>query len=68
VAASLALSVHFNSSLLVVTDSLLKEVSFALEADHVHPFEGVINAVVLGDAKCEEETVCDELDVLGHKR
>jgi len=66
-AAILALS-HLHPSLLVVTDSPLKEISFALEADHVHPFEGVLNAVVLGDAKCEKETVCDELYVLGHKR
>ena len=43
----------FDSSLLIVTDSLFKEVGLALEGDHVHPFEGVLDIISLGDSESE---------------
>ena len=54
-------------SLLILADSLLEEVGLAGERDHVHPLEGVLHVVELGDAHGEEEAVGHELDVLAHQ-
>jgi len=43
-----------HSRFLVVAHALLEEVSLALQADHVHPFEGVLHVVVLGHAELEQ--------------
>ena len=53
--------------LLILADSLLEEVGLAGERDHVHPLEGVLDVVELGDAHGEEEAVGHELDVLAHQ-
>jgi hypothetical protein len=52
---------------LVVTYSSFKKISFSLKTNHVHPFEGILNAIVLRDTKREKESVCNELDVLRHQ-
>ena len=52
---------------LVVADFLLEEVGLAFHGDHVHPVEGVFGFVLLLVAEREEESVCDELDVLAHE-
>jgi len=50
--SSLIISVNLlDASLLVLADSLLEEVGLALKGDHVHPLEGVLNIVLLGDAE-----------------
>ena len=50
--SSLIVTVNLlDASLLVLADSLLEEVGLALKGDHVHPLEGVLNIVLLGDAE-----------------
>ena len=34
-----------NVGLLVLSDTLLKEISLSLERDHVHPFERILDVV-----------------------
>jgi hypothetical protein len=45
--STIGFSLHLHSCFLIVTDSLLEEVSLSLKRDHVHPFEGVLGIVVL---------------------
>jgi len=52
---------------LIVTNTLLKEVGFASQGNVLHEVEGVGGVVVLLVAQCDQETVGDELDVLGHE-
>jgi len=40
-----------DTSLLVVSDSLLKEVGLSLKRDHIHPLEGVLHIVLLGNSE-----------------
>ena len=53
--------------LLVLTHTLLEEVGLALQGDHVHPLERVLNVVVLGDTKCVKQSVSDKHDILSHQ-
>ena len=46
-----------DSSLLILADSLLEEVGLALQRDHVHPLEGVLDVVLLGDAEGRQQSV-----------
>lgn len=59
-------AVH-DTSLLVVADTLLEEVSLAGERDILHEVEGVGSVVVLLVAKSDQETICNELNVLAHQ-
>ena len=56
-----------DAGLLVVADALLEEVGLALQRNHVHPLEGVLDVVLLGHTETEQETVGDEFDVLAHQ-
>jgi hypothetical protein len=56
-----------DTSLLVVTDTLLEEVGLAGKGDRLHEVEGVGGVVVLLVAKGDEQTVSDELNVLAHQ-
>ena len=62
-----ALCSELYASFLIVTYTLLEEVGLALERDHVHPFEGILDVVVLGNAKLEQKAIGYELDVLVHQ-
>jgi len=66
-AALIASFGEFDASLLVIADSLFEEVGFALERDHVHPLERILHVVDLGDAKSKEQSISNELNVLGHQ-
>ena len=55
-----------DAGLLVVADPLLEEVGLALQRDHVHPLEGVLNVILLGVAEGLQKSIGDEFDVLGH--
>lgn len=66
-AALIASFSEFDASLLVIADSLFEEVGFSLERNHVHPFERVFNVVNLGHSKRKEQSISNELDVLGHQ-
>ena len=63
----LLLGAGHDTSLLVVTDTLLEEVGLASQGDGLHEVEGVGRVVVLLVAKGHEETVSDKLDVLAHE-
>ena len=43
-----------NVGLLVLSDTLLKEIGLSLERDHVHPFEGILDVVKFGNTDGEE--------------
>jgi hypothetical protein len=43
-----------NVGLLVLSDTLLKEISLSLERDHVHPFERILDVVKFGNTDGEE--------------
>ena len=58
---------HAHAALRVLPHPLLEEVCLALEADHLHPLEGVGGAVVRLASECPEEAVGAELDVLTHE-
>lgn len=59
-------AVH-DTGLLVVTNTLLEEVSLAGKGDVLHEVEGVGSIVVLLVAKSDQETVGNELNVLAHQ-
>ena len=59
------LSSH-NTGLLVLSNTLLKEVGLSLKRNHLHPFEGVGGIVDLLVAESNNKTISDELDVLAH--
>lgn len=63
----LLLGAGHDTSLLIVTDTLLEEVGLASQGDGLHEVEGVGRVVVLLVAKGHEETVSDKLDVLAHE-
>lgn len=56
----------FNVGLLVLSYSLLEEVSLTGERDHVHPFEGVFDLIVLRYSEGEEKSISNEHNVLTH--
>ena len=56
-----------DTSLLVVTDTLLEEVGLTSQRDRLHEVEGVGGVEVLLVAKIDQETVGDELNVLAHE-
>ena len=58
---------NFDTSSLVIADSLLKKVGFTLQGDHIHPLEGVLNVVVLGYSELEKKSIGNEFDVLVHQ-
>ena len=58
--------INFDTSLLVVTHALLEEVGLALQRDHVHPLEGVLDIVVLGYSEGDQESISDEFNILAH--
>ena len=66
-AALIASFGEFNASFLIIADSLFEEVGFALQRNHVHPLERILNVVNLGHPKGEEQSISNELDVLGHQ-
>ena len=51
---------------LILTDTLLEEVSLSSKRNHVHPLEGVFDIVEFGDTQGEEKSVSNELYVLAH--
>jgi hypothetical protein len=61
------LCARHDTSLLVVTDTLLEEVGLAGKRDVLHKVEGVCGVVVLGVAESQEQTVGNELNVLAHE-
>jgi len=61
------LCARHDTGLLVITDTLLEEVGLACQRDVLHKVEWVSSIVVLLNAKSEEKTVGDELDVLAHE-
>ena len=58
---------ELNSSLLIVTNALLKEVCLALKTDHVHPLEWVFIIIVFRYTELEQKAISNEPDVLAHK-
>lgn len=56
-----------DTSLLVVTDTLLEEVGLASKRDVLHEVKGVRGVVDLGVAQSEQQTVSNELNVLAHE-
>ena len=50
----------------VFADSLFKEVRLPLEADRLHPFEGVSNPVMAVAPEAEEESIGAKFDVITH--
>ena len=62
-----ALCRQLNTGFLIVAYALLEEIGLALERDHVHPLEGVLDVVVLGNTKLVQKTIGNELDVLAHQ-
>ncbi len=58
--------VDANAQFGALSDVFLKEVCFALKANHFHPFERVPNVEVRVTAKAEEEVVGTEFDVVPH--
>ena len=54
--------------LLVIRDSLLKEIRLALEGDHVHKIEGIGGLVVLVVPEGNQKPIGDEFDVLAHQK
>jgi hypothetical protein len=63
----LLLGAGHDTSLLIVTDTLLEEVGLASQGDGLHEVEGVRRVIVLLVAKGDEETVSHKLDVLAHE-
>jgi hypothetical protein len=63
----LLLSAGHDTGLLVVGDTLLKEVGLATQGDVLHEVEGVGGVVHLVVAESEQKTISDELNVLLHK-
>src|SRR3984885_6999845 len=64
---NLLLCAGHDTTLLIVTDTLLKEVCLARERDVLHKIEWVGGMVVFRVAKREQQPVGDELDVLLHE-
>jgi len=56
-----------DTSLLVISDTLLEEVGLAAEGDVLHEVEGVGGLVDLLIAEGDKETISDELNVLLHE-
>ena len=56
-----------DSSSSVLSNSLLEKVGFALERDHLHPLERVLDLVKFRRPQCEEQVVGHKHDVLGHE-
>jgi hypothetical protein len=56
-----------DTSLLVVTNTLLEEVGLASKRNVLHKVKGVGGVVNLGVAQGEQQTVSNELDVLAHE-
>ena len=50
----------------VLSDSLFKGVCFPLEANRLHPFEGVSDPVVAVAPEAEEESIGTKFDVVAH--
>lgn len=61
------LSTVHDTGLLVVGDTLLKEVGLATKRDVLHEVEGVGRFVDLVVAESDQQTISDELDVLLHQ-
>ena len=59
-------AVYSDPGFKVLSDSLFKEVCFPLEANRLHPFEGVPYPVVAVAPKAEEESIGTKLDVIAH--
>jgi hypothetical protein len=51
----------------VLAHFLFKKVGFALEGDHLHPFERVGYMIEFGVTKGVKEMVCYKFNVLGHQ-
>ena len=58
--------VYSYSRLEVFPNSLLEEVSFALQTNCLHPLERVSGFVVTATSKAEKESVSTESDVVAH--
>ena len=58
------LRTRHDAGLLVLADALLEEVGLALERDHVHEVEGILDVVDLGTSQGDEKSVRDKRDVL----
>ena len=56
-----------DTGLLVVGDSLFEEVGLTGQGNVFHEIEGVVDLVVLLVTEGDQESVCDELDVLVHQ-
>jgi len=56
-----------HAGLLVVTNTLLEKVGLASKRDVLHEIKGIGRVVHLGVAKCQQETVGNELNVLAHE-
>jgi len=63
----LDLGVIPNSTLGILSDALLEEVSLSLERDTVHPVKGVLSTIDLGLVEVEQEAVSTELNVVAHE-
>ena len=63
----LLLRAAHNTSLLVVSDALLKEVCLACQRNVLHEVKGVRDFVELFVAESKEKSVSDELNVLLHQ-
>ena len=66
-AEDLLVGLNTDTGLGVLSHTLLEEVGLALEADHLHPLEGVGGVVVTGTSELGKETVGAELDVVAHE-
>ena len=54
------------SRFLILSNSLLKEISLAFNGDEIHPFEGVLDVVELRSSQDCKESISNKLDVLAH--
>ena len=66
-AEDLLVGLNTDAGLGVLSDTLLEEVGLALEADHLHPLEGVGGVVVTGTSELGKETIGAELNVVAHE-
>ncbi len=56
-----------NVSLLIIRDTLLEEVGFALKGNHIHEVKRIRLVVNLLVPKRHQESVSDEFDILAHE-
>jgi hypothetical protein len=62
----LILAVYSDPGFEILSDSLFKEVCLPLEANRLHPFEGVSNPVMAVAPEAEEELIGAKFDVIAH--